>query len=58
MEEDIKIEGEESGCDSPDCPECRRRAEQLKREEERNFAVLVALVPVMVFTFIGTAGLF
>lgn len=52
MEEDIKIE-----CDSPDCPECQKRIEQMKKEEERNFAVLVALVPVMVFTFISTAGI-
>jgi len=53
MEEDIK---KEEGCGS-DCPECRKRAEQIKREEERNFAILVAMVPVMVFTFISTAGI-
>jgi len=58
MEEDIKIEGEEGGCNSPDCPECQKRVEQMKKEEERNFALLVALVPVMVFTFISTAGMF
>jgi len=53
MEEDIK-----TGCDGPDCPECQKRAEQMKKEDERNFAVLVALVPVMIFTFISTAGMF
>jgi hypothetical protein len=53
MEEDIK-----AGCGSPDCPECKKRMEQMKKEEERNFAVLIALVPVMIFTFINTAGMF
>lgn len=44
-------------CDEPDCPVCRARMEQMKKEEDRNFAVLIALVPVMVFTFISTAGM-
>jgi hypothetical protein len=42
----------------PDCPECKKRMEEVAKQEEVNFAVLVALVPVMVFTFISTAGLF
>jgi hypothetical protein len=41
-----------------ECQECKARMEQMKKQEEIHFAVLVALVPVMVFTFINTVGLF
>jgi len=41
-----------------DCPECQRRAEEEKVQEEMNFAILLALVPALVITFFSSAGLF
>ncbi|NTU66369.1 MAG: hypothetical protein HGB08_00430 [Candidatus Moranbacteria bacterium] len=41
-----------------ECPECKRRAEAEKEHEEMNFAILLALVPALVITFFGNAGLF
>lgn len=54
----MKKEIEAEKCNEPDCPMCRERIEQIKKEEERNFAALIALVPVMVFAFVSTAGMF
>ncbi len=42
---------------NPDCPDCKARLEEIRKDEETNLAVLVALVPVMVFTFVNMAGL-
>ncbi|HPN54916.1 MAG TPA: hypothetical protein PLB52_03225 [Candidatus Moranbacteria bacterium] len=40
------------------CPHCAKRAQEDERNEEFNFALLLALVPLMVFTFFGQMGLF
>jgi len=41
-----------------DCPHCQKRAKHEAQSEEFNFAVLIALVPLMVFTLFGQIGLF
>jgi len=40
------------------CPVCQRREKEELQSEEFNFAVLVALVPLLVFTLFGQIGLF
>ena len=40
------------------CPHCEKRQKQEAQSEEFNFAVLIALVPLMVFTLFGQIGLF
>ena len=40
------------------CEHCHKRAKHEAQQEEFNFAVLVALVPLMVFTLFGQIGLF
>jgi hypothetical protein len=40
------------------CPHCKKRKLEEEQTEEFNFAVLVALVPLLVFTFFGQMGLF
>lgn len=44
-------------CGVPDCPECAKRLAETEMAGEMNFAILVALVPVMVFTLINFTGL-
>jgi len=39
------------------CPECEKRAREHQESEDLNFAVLIALVPVMVLTLFGNIGL-
>ena len=40
------------------CPHCAKRMKDDIQAEEFNFAVLIALVPLLVFTFFGQLGLF
>jgi len=40
------------------CPHCEKRKREEIQAEEFNFAVLVAIVPLMVFTLFGQMGLF
>ena len=40
------------------CPHCAKRHKEEAQAEEFNFAVLIALVPLMVFTLFGQVGLF
>ena len=40
-----------------DCPQCKIREVQEQEAEEMNFAVLVALVPVLTITLFNTVGL-
>ncbi|HEX8974596.1 MAG TPA: hypothetical protein VF817_03870 [Patescibacteria group bacterium] len=40
------------------CPHCTKRANEEKQQEEMHFAVLVSLVPLLVFTLFGQMGLF
>ncbi|EKE20188.1 MAG: hypothetical protein ACD_8C00044G0006 [uncultured bacterium] len=40
------------------CVHCHKRAKQEAQSEEFNLAVLIALVPLMVFTLFGQIGLF
>jgi hypothetical protein len=44
-------------CGNPECPECAKRLAETEMAGEMNFAILVALVPVMVFTLINFTGL-
>jgi hypothetical protein len=39
------------------CPQCEARAAQDMEVEEMNFAILVALVPVLTITLFSTMGL-
>lgn len=39
------------------CPECERREAEHKESEEMNFAILVALVPVLAITLFSNVGL-
>lgn len=41
-----------------ECPECAKRAEMEKAQEEMHFALLLALIPLMVVTLFGQMGLF
>ena len=40
------------------CPHCKKRALEEVQQEEFNLAMLVALVPLLVFTLFGQLGLF
>lgn len=40
------------------CLECERREEEQKEAEELNFAVLIALMPIMTITLFSNMGLF
>lgn len=40
------------------CPECAEREREHQETEELNFAVLVALMPIMVITLFSNMGLF
>jgi hypothetical protein len=44
-----------NGC--ADCPECAKRKAETEMSEDMNFAILIALVPVMTFTLINFTGL-
>lgn len=48
---------EETKCQGPGCPECERRAREEKEQEEISLAVLLAIVPMLVFTLFGNIGL-
>lgn len=39
------------------CPHCEARRQEDEANEEFSFAVLLSLVPMLVFTFFGQAGL-
>lgn len=40
------------------CVHCEKRAQEEAAQHEFNFAVLIAMVPLMVFTLFGQMGLF
>jgi hypothetical protein len=40
------------------CPECLKREEEHQESEDLNFAVLIALMPLMVITLFSNMGLF
>jgi hypothetical protein len=40
------------------CPECAKREQEAKESHEMNFAVLVALLPMLTITLFGNLGLF
>jgi predicted nucleic acid-binding Zn ribbon protein len=40
------------------CQECAKRAHMEKQAEEMHFALLLALIPLMVVTLFGQMGLF
>jgi hypothetical protein len=40
------------------CPHCKKRQKDEIQAEEFNFAVLIALMPLLVFTLFGQLGLF
>ncbi len=40
------------------CPECEKRKNEEMKREEMNFAVLVALVPMLTLTVFNVMGLF
>lgn len=40
------------------CPECERREAEHQEAEELNFAVLIALMPIMVITLFSNMGMF
>jgi hypothetical protein len=44
-------------CGVPECPECVKRKAEAEMAEDMNFAILIALTPVMVFTLINFTGL-
>jgi hypothetical protein len=39
------------------CPECEKREMEHRESEELNFAVLVALLPILTITLFGNIGL-
>lgn len=41
-----------------ECPICKKRKKDEEMAEESNFAILIALIPLMVFTLFGQMGLF
>ncbi|HRZ95723.1 MAG TPA: hypothetical protein P5262_04140 [Candidatus Moranbacteria bacterium] len=40
------------------CPECEKRQREHEESEELNFAVLIALMPIMAITLFSNMGLF
>lgn len=40
------------------CPECEKRAEEMRQSEEIAFAFLLALMPLMTITLFSNFGLF
>lgn len=53
MKEELNVGAEMPQCDGGKCA-----PEVTKEYEEATFSVLVALVPLVVFTFFGQVGLF
>jgi hypothetical protein len=49
---------EATQCKAPDCPDCAKRAQEVKEAEELAFAFLIALTPLMTLTLFGNMGLF
>lgn len=45
------------GSGNPECPECVALRKKAELEEELNFAVLIALIPAMVFSLVNFTGL-
>ncbi|MFA6973536.1 MAG: hypothetical protein WC238_02225 [Parcubacteria group bacterium] len=45
-------------CDNPTCPDCVKRAEEIKEAEQMAFAFLLALMPMLTITLFGNMGLF
>jgi hypothetical protein len=41
-----------------DCPHCKKRAQREKEYNEMAFAVLLAIIPMLVLTLFGQIGLF
>ena len=41
-----------------ECPECIKRAEEMRQSEEIGLAFLVALMPLMTITLFSSLGLF
>lgn len=41
-----------------ECPECAKRAQLEEAQAETQFALLLALIPLMVVTLFGQMGLF
>lgn len=41
-----------------ECPECGKRAEELRQSEEIGLAFLIALMPLMTITLFSNMGLF
>jgi hypothetical protein len=42
----------------PDCPVCQKRAQVEREHQEMAFAVLLAVIPMLVLTLFGQIGLF
>lgn len=42
----------------PNCPHCAEKTRQEAESEELNFAVLIALMPILTITFLSNAGIF
>lgn len=47
---------EEKKC-GPECPECARKMEEEKTQEEMNLAVLITLVPMLAMTLFSQVGI-
>jgi len=41
-----------------ECPECQKRIEKEKEQEEMGLSLLLALTPMLVITLFGQMGLF
>lgn len=39
------------------CPQCETKRKEEEASDEFSFAVLLSLIPMLVFTFFGQAGL-
>ena len=55
-----EVKGMDTGippCKDSDCPECAKREAEAAIVEETNLAILIALVPMLVFTLINFTGL-
>lgn len=44
-------------CGNPGCPDCEKRAQEIKEAEEIAFAFLVAIVPMLTMTLFSNMGL-
>ncbi|MDH4330026.1 MAG: hypothetical protein OEV93_00535 [Candidatus Moranbacteria bacterium] len=54
MQEEMQ---QRDNCGGDNCPECQKSNQEVRENEDSNFAVLISLVPLLVLTFFSQVGM-